>query len=164
MFFSLRWLVLLVFQPFRHYSSSMWSCSIFLEPLLISINVMTCPKCPPGLVKHHNVTLFCDSDCLPICVFKPEQPDYATFWHHHYMSAYYRVEVPLRPLVWGLCTPEHIVLAIYVPREQKVPLIAEPNIIKECTFLFDLVLEPSAHHNICCPVSWCEFFLYLDIL
>ena len=106
----------------------------------------------------------CDSDCLPICLFKLEQSSYATFRHGHPSRASHRVPVPLKHLAWGLHAPEPIVLAIGVPREQKVCLIAEPKIIKEFRFLFDLVLGSPAHHNTFCYVSWCEFLFYLDPL
>ena len=50
-----------------------------MEALFISINAKTCVKYPPEFVKHHNLTLLCDSDCLSLRVFKPKWSNYATF-------------------------------------------------------------------------------------
>ena len=74
---------------------------------------------------------------------------------------------PLKHLVWGGGgggggAPQHIGLAIDMPTEQEVCFVAEPNIIQKVGILFDLVLEPPAHHNAFCHVSWCEFMLDLD--
>ena len=55
-------------------------------------------------------------------------------------------------------------LAIDVPKEHEMSLIAEPNIIKEFRLPFDLVLGSPSHHSTFCYVSWCDFLLYLDPL
>ena len=60
--------------------------------------------------------------------------------------------------------PEPIALAIDVPKEQEMCLIAETNVIKEFRLLFNLVLGSPAHHSTFCHVSWYVFFLYLDPL
>ena len=111
------------------------------------------------LVRHHNLTLLCNINCLPICIFKPERSDYATFRHGHPSRASHRVSGPLKHPYWGLHGPEPIVLAIAVPREQKVCLIAEPNIIREFRLLFDLVLGSQAHHNMSAAVSF--YFIWI---
>ena len=80
----------------------------------------------------------------------------------HPGCAFHRVQGPLKNLVWGLCTPKHIILAIDMARGQEVCFVAESNIIKKVRILFDLVLEPPAHHNTFCHVSCCEFMLNLD--
>jgi len=151
-----------VVQPLHRDIGCMWSCPILLEPLHISIHATTCPKYPPELVEHRNVTLLCDSDCILVCVFKPKWSDYAMLGDGHPGRTFHRLQGPLKHLVWGLCAPEHIVLAIDMPTEQKVCFVTEPNIIKKVRVLFDLVLEPPAHHNTFCHVSWCEFMLDLD--
>ena len=124
---------------------------MFLAPADQSIRELVAT---PKLVKHHSLTLLCDSDCLPICIFKPEWSDYATFRHGHPSRASQKVSGPLKHLARSLYAPEPIVLAIDVPREQKVCLIAEPNIIKEFRFLLNLVLGSPAHHNTFCHVLW----------
>ena len=113
---------------------------------------------------HYTLMLLYDSDCLSICIFKPEWSDYATFKHGCTSCASQRVPGPLKHLPWGLYVSEPIVLATNVPREPKLCLIAEPNIIKEFRFIFDPVLGSLAHHNRFCHVNWCEFLLYLDPL
>ena len=112
----------------------MWSCPILLKPLYISIYTMTCSKCHPGLVQLINVMLFCNTDYLLICVFKPKQFDYSMFWDGHPHRAFHRVQGPLKHLIWSFCSPVHT--------EPEVCFITEPNIIKEVS----LVLEPLAHH------------------
>ena len=92
-----------------------------------------------------SIIFFRDCDFLLICIFQPEQSNYITFRHGHPSCTSHRVPGPLRHLAWGLYAPEPIVLAIDVPREQKVCLIAKLSIIKEFRFLFDLVLGSPAH-------------------
>ena len=62
---TLLWFVASADQPIRESMveplhldiGCMWSCSILLEPLHVSIHTTTCSKCPPELVQHINVTL-----------------------------------------------------------------------------------------------------------
>lgn len=109
-----------VVQPFHRDVGCMWSCLILLEPLHISIHATTCPKTRPELVEHHNVMLLCDGDYLLVCVFKPKRFNYAMFWDGHPGHAFYRVLGPLKHLLWGLCAPEHIVLATDAHRARSV--------------------------------------------
>ena len=67
-------------EPLHRDVGCMWDCLILLEPLQFLIHTMMCSKCPPELVKHISVMLFCGSDCLLACFFKPKQSDYFIFW------------------------------------------------------------------------------------
>ena len=51
-------------QPFHSDVSCMRSCTVLLEPLLLSIHVTIVTECPPELVQNHNVTLFIDCHCF----------------------------------------------------------------------------------------------------
>ena len=95
----------LMIKPLHHDVGYMWSCLFLLEQLHISIHTMSCSMCSPELVQHINVTLFCDSDCLLIYIFKPKQSDYSIFQDGHPGRAFHSVQRPLKYLIWGFCTP-----------------------------------------------------------
>ena len=85
----------------------MWNPLIFLVPADQPIRNRW--SATPNLVNHHNLTLLCDSDCLPICIFRTERSNFATFRHGHPSRASPRVPGYLKHLVCGLYAPEPIV-------------------------------------------------------
>ena len=135
----------LMVEPLHCDMGCMWSCCILLGPLHTLIHTTTCSKWHQKLVQHINVMLFCDSNSLLICIFKPKQSNYSIFWDSHPNHAFHIVHGLLKHLVWGFCAPIHT-YCIDRSTEPEVCFVAEPNIIKEVRILFNLILKPLAHH------------------
>ena len=117
-----------------------------LEPLHISVHTLTCSKYPPEHILLINVTSLCYRDCVLVGVFKPKRSDFFMLWDGHLGRAFQTVEGPLRLLTRCFGVPIHTVIATEMSIEPEVCLYAEPNIIKEVRILFNLDLEPAAHH------------------
>ena len=89
----------------------MESCTIFLEPLLLSLHTTADTKCPLELVKNNNVTLLIERNYLSN-ILKPKQSDYAMFKYGNPCSAFHRVQWPLKDFICCLSSPEHRVHAV----------------------------------------------------
>ena len=69
-------------------------------------------ECPLELVKNHDVTLFIDHHCLSNIILKPKRSDYAMFRYGNPRSALYRVQRPLKHVIWCLRSSEHRVIVV----------------------------------------------------
>ena len=126
-------------ESLRHDIGCIWSCSIVLKLLHISIQTTI-------------QTL--------VCVFKLKRFDYSMHWDGYSARAFHRVQGPLKHLVWGFCILVHTLIAIDMSTEPEVCFVAELS-IDEVRNLFNLVWTTGSSQNVF-HVRLCEFMLDLD--
>ena len=149
-------------EPLHQDVGCMWSYLTLLEPLHISIHTMKCSKCPSELFLHISVMLFCDSDCLLICVFKPKWFNYYMLWDGHLGHAFHRGQKSLKHRIWGFCAPVNTVITIDMSQGAR-------NVFSHWTkhhqrsqnpfhsYSWTLGTSLNIFH-----VSWCQFTVDLD--